>query len=292
MSSEFSNKPQPPILNVETEVSRFDSINAMLIASVGIFGLLAAILFMIWLTTAFDFSIQKIPLVLIPVGESGDGKPLGELDDFLEPGVEEFPDVDEPQLAMALEAVTDSVSSVNGVLAERSGSSSQMGKGRGFGSREGGPGNGGGGVPEHKRWIIQYESDSIDTYAKQLSHFNIDIGVVDNLPNKIVRIHDPGGSVTVIQSTRESEAKTLRFIHKKPSLQRWDKTLATRQNVSLEDATTCQFYPELTRQKIRLVEALALQAAGKTLIEVRNTTLKVEPEGDGFVFKVVDILYR
>ena len=292
MSTEISNKAQHPTIFVETEVSRFDMLNSMLIASVTIVGFLVATLFMIWLTTTFDFSKQKTALQLDQVSDPGDEKPIGELDDFLEPGVEEFPEVDVPQLAMALEAVTDAVSSVRGSLEERSGTATKQGTGSGFGSRDGGPGNGGGGVPEHKRWIIQYETDSLDTYARQLSYFDIDIGVINNLPNKIVRIHDPGGTPSVIQSTREADSKTLRFVHKKPSLQRWDKTLATRQNVSLEDATTCQFYPEVTRQKIRLVEALALQAAGKTLIEVRNTTLKVEPEGDGFVFKVVDISYR
>ncbi len=54
----------------------------------------------------------------------------------------------------------------------------QMGKGGGFGSREGGPGTGGDGIPEYKRWIINYESENIDTYAKQLSFFNIDVGVI------------------------------------------------------------------------------------------------------------------
>lgn len=291
MSTDFPTR-EHPVLSVETQVSKFDLLNAMLVSMIMIIGFLVLAMFLIWLTTAFDFSKQKTAVVLEVSEDTGDEKPEGEADDILEPGVEEFPEVDVPQLANALEAVTDAVSSVRGSLEERSGMASEMGKGGGFGSREGGPGGGGGGVPEYKRWIINYESDSIDTYAKQLSFFDIDIGVVHNSSDRIVRIRDPGGSPSVIQSNRTNELKTLRFMHKKPQMQRWDQTLATRQGVPLDDCLTCQFYPEATRQIIRQVEAQALEGTGKKLIEVRNTILKVIPTGSGFEFKVLDILYR
>jgi len=77
--------------------------------------------------------------------EVGEEKPKGEADDAEDPGVEEFPEVETAQLANALEAVSNSVSSVQGALEKRSGTASQMGKGSGFGSRDGG-GNGGDGI--------------------------------------------------------------------------------------------------------------------------------------------------
>ncbi len=256
-----------------------------------LFGFLFSVLFLIWLTTVFDFSRRAAgPVVL--ANEPGDTKPKGVADDVLEPGVEEFPEVEVPQLANALEAVTDAVSSVRASLEKRSGDAAQMGRGSGYGSREGGTGTGGDGIPEHKRWIINYEAEDITSYAQQLSYFNIDIGVIHQTRNDIWRVNDAGGAANVIQTDREKEKLTLRFAHKKQRMQRWDEELARRNGVNLSNTITNQFYPEATRQIIRQAEATALQAAGRELRQVRNTIFKVEPGGNGYVFTVVDILYR
>ncbi len=224
--------------------------------------------------------------------DPGDSKPEGVADDILEPGVEEFPEVEVPQLANALEAVTDSVSSVRASLEKRSGDAAVMGAGRGYGSREGGPGTGGDGIPEYKRWIINYEADDIGTYAKMLSYFTIDIGVIHQTRNDIWRVHDVGGSPEKITSNRETENKTLRFTHEKIKMKRWDQELSKRVGVDISNTVQCQFYPEETRVKIRTAEAAALAETGKQLNEVKNTIFKVVPGGDGYVFEVEDIIYR
>jgi hypothetical protein len=276
---------------VETKASSYDKLNATLIAAIMLFGFLFSVLFLIWLTTVFDFSRRAAgPVVL--ANEPGDTKPKGVADDVLEPGVEEFPEVEVPQLANALEAVTDAVSSVRASLEKRSGDALQMGRGSGYGSREGGTGTGGDGIPEHKRWIINYEAEDIDSYADQLSFFNIDIGVIHQTRNDIWRVNDAGGAAKVIQTDREKEKLTLRFAHKKQRMKRWDEELSRRNGVNLSNTITNQFYPESTRQIIRQAEAAALQQAGRELRQVRNTIFKVEPGGSGFVFTVVDILYR
>ena len=157
---------------------------------------------------------------------------------------------------------------------------------------EGGPGKGGDGIPEHKRWIINYESENIDSYAQQLSFFDIDIGVIHSTTNDIWKIKDVGKSPTVAKTSREAENDTLRFMHKKLRMQRWDQILARRQGVDLDDTIIAQFYPEATRKLIRQAENEALQDTGKQITDVRNTIFKVEPNEGGYVFKVVDILYR
>ena len=143
MSSESTKPRAHPKLTVETAVSTYDLLNAMLMASIFVVGFVVSALFLIWLTTAFDFSKRRAPVELIEVSEPGDEKPEGVADDVLEPGVEEFPETEVPQLANALEAVTDAVSSVRSSLEKRSGDAAQMGKGRGFGSRRGWPRKGG-----------------------------------------------------------------------------------------------------------------------------------------------------
>jgi hypothetical protein len=290
MSSEILR--QKPTLNVETKSSSYDQVNAFLIAGLVLFGFLFSVLFLIWLTTIVDFSRRTEGPIVVAADEPGNEKPKGEADDMEDPGVEEFPEVETPQLANALEAVTNAVSSVQGALEKRSGTAKAMGRGAGFGSRDGGPGSGGDGIPEYKRWIINFSSSDVDTYAGQLSHFNIDIGVVSDVKQDITRLADPGGAKNVIRSNREAEKKSLYFIHKKQRFRVWDKGIAKQAGISTDSAITVQFYPEPTRQQLRVAEAAALKEAGKTLVEVKNTYFKVVSDGDGYKFQVERMVYR
>ena len=289
MSSESSLRYKPKI-NVETKSSSYDRVNAILIAALFMFGFLFAVLFLIWATSGVESSPAGIPVVV--TGEApGEEKPKGEADDAEDPGVEEFPEIETPQLANALEAVADSVSSVQGALEKRSGSAQQMGKGSGFGSREGG-GGGGNGIPEYKRWIINYSAADTATYARQLSFFSIDIGVASETKQSVKRLVDPGGARRVVSSDRKTEEKNIYFVHKKQRFLAWDRALAERAGIDTNAALTVLFYNDQTRQIIRVVEATKLKELGKTLADVKNTIFKVVPSGDGYKFEVTEIIYR
>ena len=173
-----------PNLAVETSVSSYDMLSAFLVSAIMLVGFLAGLLFCVWLTMIIDFS-AKAPIALVQYEEPfGDEKPEGFEDDILEPGVEEFPEVEVPQLKDALEAVTDAVSSVKAALEARDGDAAQMGRGAGLGSRDGGPGTGGGDViPEHKRWKIEYSAQNIAEYSSQLRNFNIDFCLLYTSPS-------------------------------------------------------------------------------------------------------------
>ena len=115
MSSDSMETGIRPQLNVETAVSRYDILNGALVASIALVGFLTTMLFLIWLTTILEFKSESTGMVAYEE-PFGDEKPEGYEDDILEPGVEEFPEVEEPVLKDALEAVTDAVSSVRANL--------------------------------------------------------------------------------------------------------------------------------------------------------------------------------
>jgi hypothetical protein len=185
------------------------------------------------------------------------------------------------------------VSSVKANLEARDGDAAEMGRGGGFGSREGGPGNGNfRGVPEHKRWKIEYDAPNITEYARQLSFFDIDIGVISNANNDVYRLRQPGGQNQVLTSTRDKENKELFFIHEKQRLRRWDESLVRRNNINVQDAFTVQFYPEKTRQMLRQIEGKYLQKAGKQLMDVRRTRFKVVGSSGGFTFEISTVDYK
>ena len=147
-------------------------------------------------------------------------------------------------------------------------------------------------LPEKRRWIINYSGADTDTYAKQLSFFSIDIGVVAEAKQSIKRLVDPGGARRVISSDRKTEAKNIYFVHKKQRFLAWDRALAERAAIDTKAALTVLFYNDQTRQIIRVVEATKLKELGKTLADVKNTIFKVVPSGNGYKFEVTDIIYR
>ena len=289
MSTENSIR-QKPKFTVETKSSSYDRVNAFLVAGLVMLGFLFAVLFLIWVTSVVDFSRPTEGPIVLTGEDLGEEKPKGDADDAEDPGVEEFPEVETPQLANALEAVTDSISSVQGALEKRSGSAAQMGKGSGFGSREGG-GGGGGGIPEYKRWIINFSAANPETYAKQLSAFKIDIGVVSETKQSIKRLNDPAGTKRVINSNRKNEDDNLYFVHKKQRFLAWDKLLAEQSGIDTKASLTVQFYPEETRAMMRRVEQDKLDEFGKTLPDVKNTIFKVVPNGNSYKFEVTEFIY-
>ena len=276
-----------------TKVSHYDTLNGMLVSAIVVVGFLVTLLFLIWLTMVLDFS-RRQPAMLVAYEEPfGNEKPEGFEDDIYEPGVEEFPEVETPQLKDALEAVTEAVSSVRANLEARDGDAAEMGRGAGFGSRDGGPGTGNADViPEHKRWKIDYESNNISEYAKQLSFFEIDIGTVQQNTNGIVRLRDVGGSPQAISTDRKAEKKTLYFSHEKRRMRRWDETLVKNNGIDLEGSFTVQFYPMKTRVLLRQIEQAYLTEVGRTLRDVRRTYFKVVPSAGGFEFKLTDMNFR
>ena len=276
----------------DTTVSSYDRLSAILIACITIIGFMTTILFLIWLTTNVDYSAPTQLADITEIGDTGDEKPEGFEDDAFEPGVEEFPEVEIPQLAQAIEAVTDAVSSVRANSEKVSGDAAQMGKGKGFGAREGGPGGGGGeGLPEFKRWKINYEAADIETYKKQLSFFGIDIGVVRRDNDDVFRISDPAGKAEVIKSTRANE-KNLFFAHIKRRMMRWDETIAASVGVDSQDANLIQFYPDKARARIRAQEAQFLAKDQRKLADIRQTIIKLATLSEGFDFVVEDVVYR
>ena len=167
-----------------------------------------------------------------------------------------------------------------------------MGKGGGYGSREGGPSGSGKGIPDYKRWKIVYEVDSKDVYLQQLDFFNIQIGVVESASEVIYRVSDVSRSVKVTTSSREQENNSLRFSHAKLRMKKWDQEIATRAGVPVSGALMCQFYPENVRNMIAQAEDAYLKELGRELQEVKRTNIKVVAEGSGFKFKIVNCNYK
>lgn len=282
-----------PIDRVESKASAYDRLSAWLTALIMLVGFLVAVLFIIWFTSVFRFERNVAPpFVPATIGDDGNDKPEGFEDDELDPGVEDFAEVETPQLAEALEAVSNAVSTIRANSEHVSGDAAVMGKGGGYGSREGGPSGSGKGIPDYKRWKIVYEVDNKDIYKQQLDYFNIRIGVVAPVGEKISQIGNVSKRVEVFETSRTKEKKSLHFAHSKVRMKKWDREIAQKAGVDVNGALMVQFYSEDTRFKIAKAEDDHLKKVGRDLQDVRKTNIKVVAGGDGFIFKIQNCVFK
>ena len=121
-------------------VTSYDQVAGMLISLLFIVGFFTSLLFIIWLTHRLVFSKTVPPIVYLeePMGRADN--PEGYAEDMAEPGMEELPELEKPELQSTLEAVTDLVSTQMGAFDAISTSATRTGKGSGLGDkRKAGP---------------------------------------------------------------------------------------------------------------------------------------------------------
>ena len=279
-----------PNLSVEIGPSIYDRVSAAVVSGILLFGFMLLVLLAIWWRPATDRSTD--------IGDLDPLEPnskmrleLEESKDFLEPGVQEFPEVAVPQLAQVLTAASAAVSSVQGSPEFGIGSKSKSGPGKP--TRGPSPDLEPSQTPAHKRWSIKFQADDIDMYAKQLSFFNIDVAAIHQSRNSIWRVNDVAGANTVVLTSRQQEDRTLRFQHRKPFMQRWDRELCERAGVKVDNTIQSHFYPASTQRELEKVESIAVAQSKRQLKDVRKTTFKIiEKKDEGFSFEVAEILYH
>ena len=282
-----------PIDKVQSRTTAYDRLSAWLTALVMLIGFLVATLFLIWLTSVFNFD-NRVPVAIdqSQPGADGNEKAEGFEDDALDPGVEDFAEVEAPQLAEALEAVSNAVSSIRANPNKVSGDAVAMGTGSGFGNREGGPSGTGNNVPDYQRWKIIYEVDNIGTYKRQLDFFGIQVGVLASQTEDVWTVSNVSTSVDLKKTDRKGQRGILGFYHEKLRMKKWDQQIARGAGVSVDGNVMVQFYPQKTRAIIAQVEAEYLASVGKELKDVLRTNLTVEESGAGFAFTVQGCVYR
>jgi len=274
--------------------SAYDRLSAWLTALIVLVGFLVSVLFIIWFTSVFKFERNVAPpFVPATMGDDGNDKPEGFEDDELDPGVEDFAEVETPQLAEALEAVSNAVSTIRANSEHVSGDAAVMGKGGGYGSREGGPSGSGDGIPDYKRWKIVYEVDNKDVYKAQLDFFAIRIGVVNPVSDAIYQLGNLSKGTQVTETNRTKEAESLYFTHSKRRMKKWDQEIARKANVNINGALMVQFYSEQARFAIAKAEDDYLKKIGRELKEVRRTNIKVVSSGGNeFKFEIQGCEFR
>ncbi|HEV7279784.1 MAG TPA: hypothetical protein VGN57_06175 [Pirellulaceae bacterium] len=279
---------------VEIKVSLYDRLASLLTALLFLTGAGFALLLAIWLTT-FVYTIPVSPPV--EYVELGGGDPnQGIAQDLEEPGVEEMADVQEPQIAETIEALTAVMSDKAATLEAISGKSSLMGAGSGLGdARSAGPGGGGNAnvVPTWERWQVRFATNDIAVYARQLDYFQIELGAIGGGTPEVFYARNLAQSAPTTRMVPNGKEETrLRFNYTDPIMKGLDRQLLTKAGVDASKKEPLQFYPGETAALLAQAEQAYAAKNNKRIEEIRRTVFGVRPGGGGYEFFVIEQLYR
>ena len=185
--------------NYKLAVNSFDRTATLLIALLAMTGLAVLGLSIVFFANKFDSPVEAIEFV--PVEATSPNANQGLADEPDPPGIEEAPDLAEPQLQDTLNTLTALISDEQALLSDEAiDAANEAGKGEGLGdSRQPGPGGDGvvERVPRWERWKIRWEPASSGDFTAWLDQYDIRIGVLGR-DNKVhLAHHFTPGSPTV-----------------------------------------------------------------------------------------------
>jgi hypothetical protein len=276
-------------------VSRYDQVAGMLVSLLILIGCAVGIMFIIWLTMTLVFTQTAVPISLIEnVAGRGDNPPGFERD-MLAPGMEEMPELAEPQLEAALEAVTNAVSTVaasTDVLNTASTVTSKGEGGRGDSRPPGPEGEGDDIIPRYERWEIRWNASGISSYAKQLQFFKIELGAAGGSPLMDYAYNLDSSPRKRNLKPNEKENR-LYFTWKDGTMQQFDRTLLGRAGISTTRRIMFQFFPQGTEDNLATIEILSARDKGHTnKKEFLKTIFGVKQDGAKWEFFVAEQRFR
>lgn len=301
MSSPVTNNQSndaPAIPEPVMKLTLFDRLSAGMISVVcGLIVLLiAAVIY--WASTR---PANYTSLVTMEMLEISGGSPDGAPDEELKVESPEDPNenpsptdevIDEQELTEVVDNVIELADQANQqarqvmAINEFSG---VPGSADGTGRRGLGDGPGKGGIANDQRWFIRYADDvSISEYAKQLDHFNIEMGAL--LPNGqlvlLSKLSTPS-PVKTIKTTGKGEDR-LYMTWQAGNRKAADVEIFKKAGVDVAGAILFHFYPKATEQMLMQVE---FDYAKRKAQEIRRTYFAVVKGRGGYIFVVTRQTY-
>ena len=261
------------------KVSVHDLVSSWLVALLIVIGFAVLILFLLWLTTQVYVRQKPVPVEVLD--DPGGSENFGLADELEPPGVEELPDVNEPQLADTIEAITDAASTVAASEIASAGTHAEMGKGSGLGDRRAaGSGGSGRGGPERR---INYITNTKGGYADQLDFFKVELGVIRPGDSTIHYAFNFGKAKPDVRSAPVADEKRSYFLWGDDEpMAEMDRSFLRDAGISIEGNIILQFWPPDSWQQLKVADALYAEANKRNLRTIRRTEFGVKPVGRGF----------
>lgn len=278
--------------------TRYDRVAAWLLSSLILTSTLLFCVFFLWLTTQTLNVATARPIYQAgPSGGEPDGTdPRGmDLNMPMAEQASQQTDIETNQIEQAFTMVHDVLGQQFAQFMDPFASDVQDG-GRSGGSTGTGTsprrGNGPGissSIPREDRWVILYDQTNLTAYARQLDHFQIELGAfgkgrlyfISNLSAASPQVRQPA----LAEEAHEDEDR-LRFHWSSGTLQQYDRSLLQKANIDPADLIIGHFYPRELEDRLAQLE---LDFEQRSATDILRTRFAIRSDGrGGFEYYVVD----
>lgn len=273
------------------QVNTYDRTATMLIALLVMIGFGVLGLSIVFFANKFSTRIDPIQVVPVEATSATANQGLAAEPD--PPGVEEAPDLAEPQLQDTLETLTTAVTESQALLSDQTiDAAAEAGKGSGLGdARQAGPG--GDGVVERverwKRWQFRFEPKSPGDFAAWLDQYKIMVGVLGRDNQVHVASGFTDGTPKVESGPTEQYQRLGRTIPTDGPMPGLINQLASRAGIRSRGPYALLFFPFEVEALLYTLESE--HSGGRDVNEIRQTVFTVEQDGAGYEFRVAEQKY-
>lgn len=269
--------------------SAYERAASMVLALLLLIGLIVLILLITWLTMQIFVKQTAVPVELEEIG-AGEGPSGGGSGQELEPPPPEEvpfePPVDDP-LMLIDEIIADRAPELTDPLfAQKKPTGFGRGEGTGIGDGKG-PGRGG----RPRNWEVLFPAgNTLQTYAKQLDFFKIELGVL--MPdNKVIYAYNfskpkPDARTGTVDAEKRYY---LTWRRGRDKLAAADRELLARAGVPTEGRIILKFLPPPLEAQLLALEKARAKERAQT--KVRKTVFQLRSEPNGYAFYVAEQTY-
>ncbi|MBX3434041.1 MAG: hypothetical protein KF847_12030 [Pirellulales bacterium] len=270
-------------------MNAFDRTATLLVALLLMVGTGVAGLSVVFFSNKFGETIQAIEFV--PVEASSPNANQGIAEEPEPPGVQDAPELSEPQLQDTLDAL-DAMSLDAAILSDEAiDAAKEAGKGEGLGdARQAGTGGDGvvERVPRWERWKIRFEPTSPTAFAAWLDQYKIRIGVIGR-DNKLHVAWNFTGAVETETAESVDYNAWGRTVPADGPMPRLTKELAAKAGVARFGNFALLFFPFEAEALLWTIEKAANESGDPN--RIRETVFTVVESRNGYTFEVVDQKY-
>ncbi|HUE74420.1 MAG TPA: hypothetical protein VMP01_26290 [Pirellulaceae bacterium] len=293
-SPHASRLPRPVAEGVELKSTSYERASIGLTSILMLFGTITFLMFLIWLSSQWRWDRAVATVGLEDVGGGGQGDNLTEDRDMEIPGMDEIPELAEPQVEQSLESITQVVASQDLVM-DTFGGKGAFGEGEGTGIGDGrGPGQGlgtGDGIPAWDRWEVRWSASDLSLYKRQLDFFGIEFGIAGGGIKTVDYVKNfTAGSPAVRRGQNPKAEKRIRFLYRDGPLKQADRTIAADAGVNIDGRIVFHFYSDAMYKQLLALENEKMRP--RPISEVLRTVFGIRPVGNGFEFYVIRQDYR
>lgn len=267
----------------QLQVSSYDRASSLLLSLLVIVGAAVLGLLIVFFARQFRNTQIAIPVKALNPGERTPEAAMGLKEDIEPPGLEEAPELEQPNLQDTLNALANAVSTKQAILSDEAiDSPFEASKGKGLGDARQ-AGNGSGDAIREPRREMRFEPSSIEEYARFLDAYGIEIAVCGSDQN-IYYASKLSQAAPATRSAPWNKEQRYSMRAAGPPLAPLDLRLARKAGISDKGPLILTYYPPETWGILMKLEQDA--SGGKSMEFLQFTAFRVTAESGRFTFSV------